>query len=217
MSRGRGRVCCCVRLGRGWGWGLWECECDVGGPGEREREDRLGDGQRLSEHAWEAPREAVVVREVEGRRARQRERVGRDELRAGDGAHPFGAVRRLPRQGELLDRAVVPRVVHDEEVGVGPIGLGRIYVEPQGMKVVPLGIAFQRDPPRPSAEFPNVIEPERSAGRRVVQWTHDGVPGFAVGVAAEQQDLVVCGAAAVDLLPENGILAESHVIGRRVL
>ena len=101
----------------------------MGRPCERERENRFGDGEHLSEQAGEAPREAVVVREVERRRARERERIGCDEVRAGDGADPTCAVWGMPREGELLDRAVVPRVVHDEEVGVGFVRLGRVYVE----------------------------------------------------------------------------------------
>ena len=103
---------------------------EVGDPGERERKERLGDGQRFSEHAGEASGEAVVVREIERGRACERERVGGDELRAGDRAHPLCAVGRVPREGELLDRAVVPRVVHHEEIGIGlVVGLGRVDVE----------------------------------------------------------------------------------------
>jgi len=105
------------------------CERDVSDPGEREREERLGDGQRLSEHAGETSGEAVVVREVERGRARERERVGGYELRAGDRADPLGAVGRVPRERELLDRAVVRRVVHHEEIGIGLVGLGRVDVE----------------------------------------------------------------------------------------
>ena len=99
-----------------------EREIDVGRPGEREGEDRFGDGEGLAEEAREAPREPVVVREVERGRARERQRVGRDEVRrAGDGANPRCAVGRLPREGELLDRAVVTCVVDDEQVGGGAV------------------------------------------------------------------------------------------------
>ena len=110
---GRGRSCRAFVI-------VVEREIDVGGPGEREGEDRFGDREGLAEEARQAPREPVVVREVERRRAGERQRVGRDEVgcRAGDGADPRRAVGRLPREGELLDRAVVPCVVHDEQVGV---------------------------------------------------------------------------------------------------
>lgn len=116
-----------------------EREIDVGRPGEREGEDRFGDGEGLAEEARETPREPVVVREVERRRARERQRVGRDEVcrRAGDGADPRCAVGRLPREDELLDRAVVTCVVHDEQVGGGlfcwavvvRLRLGRVDVQ----------------------------------------------------------------------------------------
>ena len=114
-----------------------EREIDVSRPGEREGEDRFGDGEGLAEEARETPREPVVVREVERRRARERQRVGRDEVcrRAGDGADPRCAVGRLPREGELLDRAVVTCVVHDEQVRGGlfcravVVRLGRVDVE----------------------------------------------------------------------------------------
>ena len=191
-------------------------ERDVCDPGERERKYRLGDGERLAEHAGEAPGEAVVVREVERGRARERERVGRDELRAGDRADPRGAGGRVPRERELLDRAVVPRVVHDEESGGRPVGLGRVDVEPEGVEVVRGGVALQCDPLRPRAGVAGVVEPERSAGRRVAKWAHDCVPGFAVGVAAEQDGLVEYRAATVDFLPKDGIFAVTHVIRRRV-
>ena len=118
------------------------CERDVGGPSEREPEERLGDGQRLSEHAGEAAGEAVVVREVERGRAGERERVGRDELRAGDRADPLGAAGRVPGERELLDRAVVSRVVDHEEIRIGLVGLGRVDVESEGVEVVRFGIAF---------------------------------------------------------------------------
>ena len=96
--------------------GLVEREVDVSRPGEREGEDRFGDREGLSEEAWQTPRESVIVGEVEGRRARESQRVGRDEIRAGDGADPRCAVGRVPREGELFDRAVVACVVHDEQV-----------------------------------------------------------------------------------------------------
>ncbi len=209
---GRVYVYVCGGRGFGFGFGFGFGERDVGCPGEREREDRFGDGEGLAEDAGEAPREAVVVREVERRRARERERVGRDEVRAGERADPLGAVWALPREGELLDRAVVPRVVHDEEVGVGFVGLRRVDVEPQGMEVLLLGIPFQRDTHRPRGRIPDVVEPERPAGGWVVQRAHDCVPRFAAGVAAEQHDLVDYAAGAVDLLPESGVLAVFHVI-----
>ena len=112
-----------VRRDDGRGRGFVEREVDVGRPCEREGEDRFGDREGLSEEARETPRESVVVGEVERRRARERQRVWRDEVRAGDGADPRCAVGRVPREGELLDRAVVACVVHDEQVRVG-VGVG---------------------------------------------------------------------------------------------
>src|SRR6266850_1811166 len=84
------------------------------------------------------------------------------------------------------------------------------------MEVVPLWISFQRDPQWPSGGITDIVEPERPTGRRVPQRSHDGVPGFAVGVAAEQQDLIDHIAAGADLLPEGSVLAEFHVVRRRV-
>ena len=107
-----GLVVCLLHGGGGGGARL--CERDVGYPGEWEREERFGDGQCLSEHAREASGEAVVVGEIERGRAGQRERVGRHELRAGDRTYPLCTGGRVPRERELLDRAIVPRVVHDE-------------------------------------------------------------------------------------------------------
>ena len=72
----------------------------------------------------------MVVGEVEGRRAGECERVGGDELRAGERAYPACTVRIVPGKRELLDRAAVSRVVHDEEVGIGFVWLGRVNVEP---------------------------------------------------------------------------------------
>ena len=85
------------------------------------------------------------------------------------------------------------------------------------MEIVPLGIPLQRDPPRACGCVPDVVEPERAVGRRVLQRTHDGVPGFAAGVAAEQQDLVDHVAVAVEPLPEGSVLAVFHAVGGRVL
>ena len=84
------------------------------------------------------------------------------------------------------------------------------------MEVVRFGISLQCDSQWPSVGIPDVVEPERSAGRRVVQGTHDCIPGFAAGVAAEQHDLVEHRAAAVNFLPKCGILAVIHVIRGRV-
>ena len=82
---------------------------------------------------------------------------------------------------------------------------------------MPVGIPLQRDAPRACGRVPDVVEPERAARRRVLQRAHDGVPGFAAGVAAEQQDLVEHVAVAVEPLPEGGVLAEFHVVGWCVL
>ena len=49
-----------------------------------------------------------------------------------------------------------------------------------------------------------------------MKWAHDCIPGFAIGVTAEQHDLVKYRPATVNFLPENGILAGLHVIRRRV-
>jgi len=82
---------------------------------------------------------------------------------------------------------------------------------------VPVRIPLQRDPPRACGCVPDVVKPERAARGRVLERTHDGVPGFAAGVAAEQQDFVDHVAVAVDPLPEGGVLTVFHVIRRHVL
>ena len=155
------------------------------GPAEWQAEDRLGERERLAEHAWETPCEAVVVCEVEGCWARERERVGGDEIRTGERAHPLRAVWGVPGERELLDGAAVSRVVHDEEVGIGFVGLGGVNVESEGVEVVLLRVTLQGDSPRLRANSAHVVNPERPSGIRVTQWTHDGVPGLAVGVTAE--------------------------------
>ena len=159
----------------------------------------------------------VVVREVEGCRARERESIGSDELWTGERAYPAGAVRGVPGDRELLDCAAVPRVVHDEEVGVGFVWPGGVNVEPQWVEIVILRVPFQGDSPRRRANSAHVVKPERPSGVRITQRTHDRVPGLAVGVTAKQQDLVDYGSVVVDPLPENRILAILHVVGRRVL
>ena len=60
------------------------------------------------------------------------------------------------------------------------------------------------------------MKPECSAGRRVAQWAHDCVPGFAAGVTAEQDDLVEQRATTVYFLPKSGILAVIHTVRKRV-
>ena len=133
---------------------------DVGGPAEWQGKERLGDGERLAEYAWEAPCETVVVCEVEGRRAREGERVGSDKLRTGERAHPVRAVRGVPGQRELLDRAAVSRVVHDEEVGIGFAGFRDVDVESEGMEVVLLRVPLKGDSPRLRTNRAHVIKPE---------------------------------------------------------
>ena len=137
---------------------------DVAGPAEWQGKERLGDGERLSQYAWQAPRKAVVVREVEGRRAREGERVRSDKLRSGERAHPVRAVRGVPGERELLDRAAVSCVVHDEEVGIGFAGFRDVDVEPEGMEVVLLRVPLQGDSPRLRANRAHVVKPERPSG-----------------------------------------------------
>ena len=45
-----------------------------------------------------------------------------------------------------------------------------------------------------------------------MKWTHNRIPGFAIGVTAEQHDLVKYRPATVNFLPKDGVLAGLHVI-----
>ena len=75
-----------------------------------------------------------------------------------------------------------------------------------------LWVPLQCDSPWLRANSAHVVKPERPSGVRVMQGPHDRVPGLAVGVTAEQEDLVDESPTTVDPLPENGILAEFHVV-----
>ena len=187
-------------------------DCDVRDPPEGEPSDGFDQGEHVPER-WETAGHPVVVAHVKARRARHRDRVGGHEIRRAERADVLRLLEALRIEHELLDGRLCAGVVDDEERGWGAVGRG-VDVHAERVKVVCGGVALEGQ--TVDGECAGDVEKEVTARGRVSEGTHDGVPGFSVGVAAEQDEAVGECAVGVEVIPESDVLAKVDVIGRGV-
>jgi hypothetical protein len=182
---------------------------DVRKPAQGEREHGFGEWKYVSEHGQSA-RHEMVVADVERRRRRECEGIGRNEEGVGDRAHPachggIGGVKH-----KLLNDGSFSCVVDDEEWG-GFAGERGPDVQPERMEIVPGRVALEHEALWATTSASHV-NPQRTVGVGVLHWAHDGVPVQPAWIAAQNQVSLRELFVSVEEVPKHDVLAEPHVL-----
>ena len=184
---------------------------DVGDPAERQPGDRFDEGRHMPDRTRETPRQEVIVAHIKARRARQRDRVRGHEIRRAERADVPRALDQSRRiEHELLDGRPCARVVDDEEVGRGAV-VGGVDLHAERVEVVVGGVPRERE--AVDGVGAGEVEEEVAARVGIAEGAHDGVPGFPVGVTAEEHEAVRARAIGVVVIPKGDVLAKVDVIG----
>lgn len=104
-------------------------------------------------------------------------------------------------------------MVDYEEAGRGSVVRG-VDLHPEGVKIMSGGVAFECEAVYGVGS--GDIEKEVSTRVGIQEGTHDSVPGFPVGVTAEEDEAVGECAMSVMVVPKGDILAKVDIVGRGV-
>lgn len=145
----------------------------------------------------------MVVGDVERVGGREGDRVGGQEQGRGDGTDVAGNCRVGRVEDKVLDYSALAGMIGDIEIGFVAV-VRRPDVKPKRVEIMIFWVVGECDS---CWEVVSGIKPECPVGLRIMERPHDGVPGLAPRVAAQDEVAVDKRPFTVMHVPEGGVLA----------